>query len=439
VIDLFIDFVKSVVDFLVLGVEQFYALDWQTLLVLFWFTFIFDLPRYLIPDLLAWMWDILWGVENRLRPPRERDPVLERKPLVSVIVPALNAEATIASTIETILETDWPNKEVIVVDDGSDDRTFAIASDYARRDRRVKVFRKKYRGGKASALNLGFQASRGEFIIAVDSDTSFERESITNLIRRFEDPRVGAVSGNLRVKNQDKSLCTRLQACEYLQTISIARIVLSSLNLLMVVCGAFGAFRRDVLVQTGGWDPGIGDDSNMTVKARKLRPRVAFAPDARAYTSVPETWTKLWVQRKRWDKNFVRNRLKKHANILNPTRFHPSNLGSVSIEFFYRVLLLVAFYAYLVYLFLFFPHMLPLVVVATFVIYGLANYVSLFAAVMVSKQYDQLELVLYAPLMLYYRLFLRAVRTVAYIEEFLRLNYRDPFYPTEVWENIPQW
>ena len=58
---------------------------------------------------------------------------------------------------------------------------------------------------------------------------------------------------------------------------------------------------------------------------------------------------------------------------------------------------------------------------------------------MVSKQYDQLELVLYAPLMLYYRLFLRAVRTVAYIEEFLRINYRDPFYPTEVWENIPQW
>src|SRR5262249_2476449 len=191
------------------------------------------------------------------------------QPWVTVLVPAYNEGETIARTVRSIRESDYPNVEIIIVDDGSTDSTAAVGR-AIEESGQARYFRKEERGGKASCLNLALEMARGEFIVCIDADSSLDRDAIRKILVPFQDQKVGAVSGCVKVRNRDENLLTRLQACEYLVSIALGRRFLGWIGFLTIVSGAFGCFRRSTLAESGAWDPGIGDDSNVTLKTRKL-------------------------------------------------------------------------------------------------------------------------------------------------------------------------
>ncbi|MDK2383551.1 MAG: glycosyltransferase family 2 protein, partial [Candidatus Korarchaeota archaeon] len=247
--------------------------------------------------LITWNYMLMspLAVYHKYRELQEVERPLLYRPLVSVIVPARNEERTIAATIESILETDYEPKEVIVVDDASTDRTFEIASRYV--SKKVKVLRREHGGrGKAPALNFGMRFAKGDVIVVVDADTLVGRRSITELVRKFQDPEVSAVSGNVLVRNR-VNLLTKLQAIEYVLSFNFARRALDVFGAVMIISGSFGGFRREVLRSTGMYDTDVvTEDFDITIKALKTGRIVQASSLAVAFTEVPRKLRDLYRQ-----------------------------------------------------------------------------------------------------------------------------------------------
>ncbi len=220
-------------------------------------------------------------------------------PLISVIVPAYNEEKVIARTIESLLASDYSNFEIIVVDDGSPDKTTEVVKNQFGNNPRVQSFRVE-NGGKAEALNFGLGKCRGEIIIGLDADTIFEKETIGSLAHRFADPQMGAIAGNAKVGNRI-NLITRWQALEYITSQNLDRRAFSSLNCITVVPGAIGAWRRDLLDETNGFaSDTLAEDQDLTLKVRKLGYKIGYEENAIAWTEAPDTVKGLAKQRFRW-------------------------------------------------------------------------------------------------------------------------------------------
>jgi cellulose synthase/poly-beta-1,6-N-acetylglucosamine synthase-like glycosyltransferase/peptidoglycan/xylan/chitin deacetylase (PgdA/CDA1 family) len=223
----------------------------------------------------------------------------EFRPLVSVIVPAYNEERVIAKTVESLLESDYPNFEIIVVDDGSPDRTSEVVSAGFGVSGRVRLYTKE-NGGKAEALNYGLRRARGEIVVALDADTVFSARTLGALARPFKDPRVGAVAGNAKVGNR-LNLVTRWQALEYVTAQNLDRRAFALLNCITVVPGAVGAWRRDLLERAGGFSSDtLAEDQDLTLRVRRLGYRVDYEEKAVAWTEAPDTFRGLLKQRFRW-------------------------------------------------------------------------------------------------------------------------------------------
>jgi len=236
-------------------------------------------------------------------------------PYVSVIVPAYNEEKVIARTIEALLETDYPNKEIIVVDDGSTDRTFEIALRYERAG--VKVYHKE-NGGKFSALNYGLKFARGEIIITVDADSIVGRDSLKELVKKFKNPDVAAVCGNIKVLNRVNWL-TRCQALEYITSISIFKRAFDIFGAVTVVPGALGAFRRNVIESGGLYDGDtVTEDFDITVKTLKTGGAIKASSKAIAYTEAPQSLKELYKQRMRWYRGNFQTLIKHKDAFTNP-------------------------------------------------------------------------------------------------------------------------
>ncbi|MBN2011253.1 glycosyltransferase family 2 protein [candidate division KSB1 bacterium] len=431
-----IPFFKPFIDYFEFAVGYISHLTLWRLVEMFWFFLLLDLPRYILPDFF-----ILYNEWFHSNPMLNKPMPDHELPFISVIVPARNEEETIGLTINSLLESNFPaNKmEIIVVDDGSEDRTFRIAQAYSARGN-VRVFKKSIRGGKASCLVYGLKAAKGAFIMSVDSDSTFDRDALRNILKPFRNPKVGAVSGNVKVRNRAHNLLTRLQYCEYMTGISLGRRWLAYVNMLTIVSGAFGCFRRSVLEASGAWDPGIGDDSNVTLKTRKLGFRVGFAPDAIVMTNAPTTLKGLFKQRRRWNRSFIRNRLRKHKSIMNPLQFNIINLFAVIIPFFYRVVLLFTFFIYIIYTLLLDIKFYPIIFFLTWVLYSCSTLFSLTVSISFSeRRREEWKILWYVPLMPFYRLYIRFARLYAYIQEIFRLQYEEPFYPDKVWSQAPRW
>ena len=205
-----------------------------------------------------------------------------------MLIPAFNEEKVIVTTIERILASDYPNLEVLVIDDGSKDHTAYIVRSHFMREPRVGVISIP-NGGKANALNVGLANARGEVVVALDADTQFESTTISRLVRWFADPRVGAVAGNAKVGNRI-NMITRWQALEYIVAQNLERRALSALDTLTVVPGAVGAWRRDVLRALGGFPADtLAEDQDLTIAIQTAGYRVQFDPDAIAWTEAPAT------------------------------------------------------------------------------------------------------------------------------------------------------
>lgn len=228
---------------------------------------------------------------------RKEEASLEEYPLVSIIVPAHNEEANIKDCVEALLEADYPNKEIIIVNDGSTDGTKRVIEPYASEGKLILI--NKPRGGKSAAINAGVSISRGKIIIVMDADTLIQRDAIKRLVAKFKDPKVGAVAGNVKVGNRI-NLLTKCQALEYVRDIQIPRRAFDLLLSVLVVPGPLGAYRREALTQVGGYDKDVvTEDFDSTVKVLKVG-SVVNEPKAVAYTEAPRTLKDLYNQRRRW-------------------------------------------------------------------------------------------------------------------------------------------
>ncbi len=231
-------------------------------------------------------------------PPLEcRPPVC---PPVSVLVAAYNEAKVIRQTLNTVLATGYPGPmEVIVVDDGSRDGTGDIVAALARQDDRIRLVRQPNLG-KARALIRGLQEVRHGIVVSLDADTQFEPGTITELVRPFADPQVGAVSGRARVGNLD-TLFARFQALEYSCGFNLDRRAYDQLNCITVVPGAVSAFRLDAIQAAGGISTEtLAEDTDLTLSLHRQGYRIRYAPRAVAWTEAPETPRTFARQRFRW-------------------------------------------------------------------------------------------------------------------------------------------
>ena len=224
-------------------------------------------------------------------------PALDFQPSVAVIVPAYNEAVGIERAVRSLTQTDYPDLEVIVVDDGSTDGTGDLVE--ALRLPRVRLIRRG-NGGKAAALTTGMLATEAEVVVMVDGDTVFEKDTVTNVVRPLGDPAVGAVSGNTKVGNRS-GLLGRWQHIEYVMGFNLDRRMYEVLQCTPTVPGAIGAFRRSVLVEVGGVSSDtLAEDTDLTLSIGRRGHRVVYTEYARAWTEAPSTLSGLWRQRYRW-------------------------------------------------------------------------------------------------------------------------------------------
>jgi peptidoglycan-N-acetylglucosamine deacetylase len=238
-------------------------------------------------------------------------------PFVSVIVPAYNEEPVIEGTIRSLLASDYKNYEIIVVDDGSTDRTSEIVREKFGADSRVRLFTEP-NAGKANALNFGLRYASGEIVIALDADTMFASQTIGALAHRFYDPQMGAVAGNAKVGNR-VNIVTRWQALEYITSQNMDRRAFASLNCITVVPGAVGAWRRDLLDQAGGFTSDtLAEDQDLTLRIRRLGYNIGYEENAIAWTEAPASLRTLAKQRFRWAYGTLQCMWKHHDALFRP-------------------------------------------------------------------------------------------------------------------------
>ncbi|MGD9131494.1 MAG: glycosyltransferase [Candidatus Bathyarchaeota archaeon] len=243
---------------------------------------------------------------------------IHRWPVVTIVVPAHNEEKVVERCLEAILEIDYPKLEVIVVDDGSTDRTYQLASNY--RTKGVKVIRRQKAGGKSAALNTGMLIAQGEIIITCDADSMIARSAIKKIVSRFQNQSVSAVAGNVKVLNRT-NLVTKCQALEYIVNENIYRRVFDIFGVVPVVPGPLASFRKRTLKEIGFYDRDtLTEDFDITVKLLKTQRIVQALSDANVYTEAPVTWRDFMKQRTRWNRGTFQT-IMKHRNVFGNPRF----------------------------------------------------------------------------------------------------------------------
>ena len=218
-------------------------------------------------------------------------------PPAAIIVPAFNEAVGIERAVRSFAASDYPDYEVIVVDDGSTDGTADLVEALALPG--VRVLR-QVNAGKPAALNRGVAASVGAVVVMVDADTVFERDSLRRVIAPLAAAEVGAVSGNTKVGNRH-GLLGRWQHIEYVLGFNLDRRLYDVLRCMPTVPGAIGAFRREAVAQVGGLSGDtLAEDTDLTIALGRAGWEVVYAEEARAWTEAPATLTALWRQRYRW-------------------------------------------------------------------------------------------------------------------------------------------
>ncbi len=245
-------------------------------------------------------------------------------PKVSIIVPCFNEEKGIAKTLDSIIGLNYPKDkiEILVVDDGSIDKTLEIAKRFSQEDSRIRVFSKK-NGGKYTALNLGIRKAKYPFIATVDADSYLEKESLKNAVQVFgENKEVKAVISTIKI-SEPKNVLERVQYIEFL-IIYFLRKIFSFADGLNVVPGPLSIFKREVFEKIGEYRAGHrGEDLEMAFRMQKHNLKIAHAVDSIVYTKACGTFSSLFRQRVRWKRSFILNlldykellSLKKHGNL----------------------------------------------------------------------------------------------------------------------------
>lgn len=301
-------------------------------------------------------------------PPEPRMRVVWRRsaafaPPIALLAPAYNEAETIENSTRSLLALEYPDFEIIVINDGSRDATLevltrAFALEPTERDyepalahapiRRIYRSAKherlividKENGGKADALNAGLNLARAPIVCAMDADSILEPDALIRSVQPFiEDPEhVVAAGGTVRVANGciirdgkivdvgvPRNFWARLQTIEYLRAFLLARLAWSRMGALTIVSGAFGLFRRSVLVDIGGYAHGtVGEDMEIVVRLhrhfreRRAPYRIAYVPEPVCWTEAPETLRTLSRQRSRWHRGALETFFRHQIMLFNP-------------------------------------------------------------------------------------------------------------------------
>jgi cellulose synthase/poly-beta-1,6-N-acetylglucosamine synthase-like glycosyltransferase/peptidoglycan/xylan/chitin deacetylase (PgdA/CDA1 family)/spore germination protein YaaH len=240
------------------------------------------------------------GLASAWREMKRPRPQIDPECFVSVLIPAYNEERVIERSVTGVLASENVRLEVIVIDDGSKDRTSEVVEEAFANDPRVRLL-KLENGGKARALNQGLAVAKSDVVIALDADTQFEAGTIARLARWFAgNEKLAAVAGNAKVGNR-VNVVTKWQALEYITAQNLERRALARFGAMTVVPGAIGAWRKRAILEVGGYPPEtLAEDQDLTIAVQRAGWHVAYDQSAIAWTEAPQTFGQLARQRFRW-------------------------------------------------------------------------------------------------------------------------------------------
>lgn len=263
-------------------------------------------------------------------------------PFVSIIVPVYNEEKVVADSIKSLLDLNYSNYEIIVVNDGSTDRTREVAESlvgYQKgkfSDIKVSLIDKP-NGGKSKALNAGIKFSKSEIVLCMDGDSQLSPDSVRLAVRHFSNPEIGAVAGNVKVLNRG-NLFTDLQALEYIEGLNMARSAQSFIKLVNIIPGPIGLFRKKAVEEAGFYaSDTFAEDADLTLKILANGWKIYYEPNSISYTEAPSKLQQLLKQRYRWTRGILQS-IRKHKKLMiNPT----INIGDTFIlwTMFYEALI----------------------------------------------------------------------------------------------------
>ncbi len=248
-------------------------------------------------------------------------------PKVSIIVPAYNEEVNAVRTVTNLLQQNYPAVEIIFIDDGSKDKTFKIVNEAFTGVSNVQVHTKT-NGGKASALNYGVNLSNTEYIICIDADTQLKFDAVSQLMQKFNEDNVAAVAGNVKVGNPI-NMITQWQSIEYITSQNFDRRAFDLLNCITVVPGAIGAFKKEAVINAGGFTTDtLAEDCDLTMRLHRKGYLIKNCNEAISYTEAPETMKQFMKQRFRWSFGVIQCFWKHRDAVFNP-RY--KNFGMIAL------------------------------------------------------------------------------------------------------------
>jgi biofilm PGA synthesis N-glycosyltransferase PgaC len=257
------------------------------------------------PFVMAWYW-MAGGVlfrcfRERHQPAPDAAPALETYPMVSIIVPCHNEEQQAEETFGVLAQVEYPNFEIIAINDGSRDRTGEILEGLAARIPQMRVVHLTRNQGKAKALNAGALLAQGELMVCIDGDALLDRYAVTWFVRRMQsDGRLGAITGNPRIRNRS-TLLGRLQVGEFSAIVGLIKRAQTVFGWLFTVSGVIVCFRKRAVHEAGWWSANtLTDDVELSWRIQLAGWRIAFEPQSVCWILMPETLKGLWRQRLRW-------------------------------------------------------------------------------------------------------------------------------------------
>jgi cellulose synthase/poly-beta-1,6-N-acetylglucosamine synthase-like glycosyltransferase len=409
------------------GFDYLSAQSFQSLLALFWFVLIFEIPRYGLSFIAAAFF---------ARKAAPSIAAARSAGRISVIIAGHNEEHAIETCVLSLWEQSLIPAEIVVVSDGSSDRMRSKLGDLLRRGLIHKAHATDLRSGKSAATNMAKRLADGDIVINIDCDCSFDRDAFKNIVAPFADPRIGAVSGNILTRNYRETIISTFQAIEYLISISLGKQALDIIDQISCASGAFSAFRSEAMDEVGGLDSGGGEDLDITLRLRSAGWKIKFASDAICYTDTPSTLLALTKQRFRWERDAIRLRYRKHSNLLNPLspNFRLSEAYHELEFLFFNVLASAVLPFYMLWLFAAYGDVALSVLISAQVGMALVDLVVFALAAHATPRANALAL---APYVLGYSLFngfvMRFVRLLAYLQEWIfQTSYRDTYVPDKV-------
>ena len=361
------------------------------------------------------------AIKRKFRPLRLD---LVSKPKISILIPAHNEGVSIKTTIQSVLENSYQNKEIIVIDDHSTDDTYQQALPFHESGKIKLVKRSGGIGAKARAINYGATFATGDFLMIMDGDTILQKSALSEVKKYLTIPDIVAVSGNVRILSGDNgvtNILTRCQSYEYLISLELGRRWNAYMKMLLIIPGAFGIFSKEVSKQLGLYDvDSLTEDFDLTIKLLKLGGgRIEFVTNAIAWTYCPNNWKAWTKQRIRWSHGQI-GILLKHRDILKSSTYRRSFIFAVYDMIFMDIFLLLIRMGAMVWLVFYYTDSILYVYIFIFLLYFVNEFIIIGAAIAFSPEKSDIKNFYLTPFIVtIYRPLYAYVRFYAYIRRFL--------------------